>query len=311
MLGHAAPGDETVRLLHAAALKGAALTRLAGRQREDGSFGSRAEPPARILTTLMAVRSLTDAGLTDRAEMMAAGLDFLAEHAVVSGGGAIRGRRDSVLPCYTGVLAEVFLRGGRPDRAEPLLTWISAHQQIRSGGLDHAPGAQPWADYLRTRYGGCLASTSCLIGAVAGVGALVAGRRSGVPIPRRALALIDGMRRVLAERTVCHAHDGTVLPLAGRTTADPDGTRWTAPAFPRNYLPDLLDLLHLAVRLEVPADRLAPAWATLRRWQLPDGRWVMGGKRMLTVAFRPEPRNVRRPSAWITLRCLEACNPQS
>lgn len=306
MLNRAGRGDEAVRVLQTAALDGAHLMSLAGQQRDDGSWGTQATAPGRILTTLLALRSLTDAGLTDRSTMVAAALDFLAEHAVVSGGGAIWGTRDSVLPCYTGILAEVFLHGGRPGLAEPLLAWISMHQQIRSGGLDRAPGATPWADYLRTRYGGCFASTSCLIGAIAGVSALVVGQRAGICLPSRALTLMDGMRRLLAERGVCHARDGSVLPLAGRTKADPDATRWMAPVFPRSYLPDLLDLIHLAVALEVPADRIAPARARLSHWQLPDGRWVLGGRRTLSIGFRPEPRNLRRPSAWITLRYLES-----
>lgn len=304
-LDGADPLDPRVALLQDEAMRDGALSAVFRAQHGDGSWGSAHHSSARIVSTLLVARSLVDVGLTVRCAAVESALAFLAAQALTPTP-TIDGRRDGALPCYAAMLADVLMRGGRADAAIAPLTWIANHQQVRNHGDDLAPGAVHWAAYLATRYGGCFGSTSCFIGVVASADALELGLRMGLPVPGRAHELLDGTRELLQRRRLCFAGDGGVLPLVRPTKEDPAGSRWLAPVLPRNYLPDLLDLIGLARRIGVDEAALEPALELTARWQRADGRWPMASRRPIVDAYRPERVSKSKASAWITLRALVA-----
>ena len=282
---------------------GAALDRLADQQRDDGSWGQHATAPGRIVPTIFGARSLQEAGL-DAEPCLSRALDFLARTAIADGGGSIYGTRDSVVPCYTGMLARLLVRAGRAETAMPLLQWIVRHQPVVYGGVVyHQPASPLWGEYLRTRYGGCMAATTCLLGLVPAVSALVVARRAGLSVD--ADTHVTAMRNLLVDRQVMFGRSGAIMPLAGRTKADPDGTRWVLPAFPLDYVIDLVELVQLATDVGVPADAMAHAVDLIGSWRLADGGWPMLGTRRVSPAYRPEPVDRRRRSATITRRMTD------
>lgn len=278
-----------------------ALAWLVQRQNADGSFGQQARPTGRIVTTVFAARSLQEAGQDDVPALQRA-LDFLADTAIVDGGGgSIAGTHDSVLSCYTGMLARLLVRAGRLEAAAPLVDWIVRYQPVAYGETTYLePADPPWGDYLRTKYGGCMAATTCLLGLVPAVSALVAARSAGMAA--EVSPHLAATRQLLIDRRVMFARSGEVLPLAGRTKADRDGTRWLAPAFPLDYVIDLIELVQLAVDLEVPTEAMAEATALIGSWRLADGGWPMLGKRRVPEAYRPDIVDRTLPSEIITRR---------
>ncbi len=281
----------------------AALERLAAEQREDGSWGHQATASGRIVPTIFAARSLQEAGRDDEPCLLHA-LDFLSRIAVVDGGGSIHGTRDSVVPCYTGMMARLLVRAGRSHEAMPLLQWIVQYQPVVYGGVVyHEPPGPPWGDYLRTRYGGCMAGTTCLLGLVPAISALVAARSAGLSVSVD--DHVTAMRRLLTDRRVMFSRAGSILPLAGRTKADPQGTRWALPTFPLNYVIDLVELVQLARDVDVPANAMTESVELIKSWRLADGSWPLLGTRRVSPAYRPEPVNRRRRSDTITRRVTE------
>ena len=252
------------------------------------------------MTTIFAARSLQEGGVHDHPGINRA-LDFLARTAVVDGGASIDGRRDSVLSCYTGMLARLLVKAGRIDEAEPLLQWILRFQPVAFGGVEyHRPEGPMWGDYLRQRFGGCMAETTCMLGLVPTVSALVAARDAGMPLA--AGAHLAAMRQLLIDRRVMFGTSGAIMPLAGSTKADPTGTRWLVPAFPLDYVCDLLELVQLARHLGVPPDAMTEAVDLIGSWRIPGGGWPLLGTRRLVDAYRPEPVNRQRTSEIITRR---------
>ncbi len=269
------------------------------RQNPDGSFGQQATPTGRVVTTIFAARSLQEAGLVDHPSLGPA-LDFLARTATC-GGCTITGQRDGVLSCYTGMLARLMVRSRRLDDAVPLLEWIVTYQPVVYGDTTyHQPTGPIWGEYLRHRYGGCMAATTCLLGLVPACGALLDARDAGIDVPVD--AHLDAMRRLLIDRRLMHRTDGTIIALSGHTKADPHGTRWMLPAFPRDYLIDLIELVDLAQRLHVPDSAMTEAVDLIASWQLPDGSWPTLASRRVADAYRPDPVNRHRASAITTAR---------
>lgn len=179
---------------------------LVAAQRADGSFGQQTTEGWRIVTTIFAARSLQEAGLHEE-PALARALDFLARTAVVDGGGSIYGTRDSVVPCYTGMLARLLVRAGRVQEAAPLLAWIIQHQPVAFGDLAyHTPQGPLWGDYLRHRYGGCMATTTCLLGLVPAISALVSARQAGLGV--EAEPQLRAMRSLLIDRRVMFGRSG-------------------------------------------------------------------------------------------------------
>lgn len=275
------------------------LARVVAAQRDDGSWGEQAAAPRRIVTTIFTARSLQEAGVADSSVRRA--LDFLVTHAVAHGGASIDGKPDSVLSCYTGMVARLLLRAGRTDEALPLVRWIVRYQPVAFGGtVYHRPMEPPWGEYLRHRYGGCMAGTTCLLGLVPTMSALLAARDAGLDVDTE--PQVTAMRRLLTDRRVMFGRSGQVLPLAGRTKADPSGTRWLAAAFPLDYVVDLVELVQLAQDVGVPREAAAQSLELVDSWRLPGGGWAMVGSRRLPHAFHPERPDRRRASEVISAR---------
>jgi hypothetical protein len=272
---------------------------LARRQRDDGSFGADGRAEARVVSTLLAARSLVEADLGDHPSVDPA-LDFLTRTAI-NGGCSIDGRRDGVLSCYTGMLARLMVGAGRVDAAAPLLDWIVAYQPVAFGDTTYHRRSGPiWGDYLRHRYGGCMADTTCLLGLVPAMSALADGRDAGIGLAVD--AQLDAMSALLTDRRLMHGRSGTVIALSGRTKRDPSGIRWLLPAFPRDYVIDLIELVDLAARLGVPRGAMTEALELIESWKLPDGQWPLPATRRVVDAYRPELANRRRPSVITTRR---------
>lgn len=269
------------------------------RQHADGSFGPQRMPAGRIVPTIFVARSLHEAGLADHPSLGPA-LDFLTRAAIV-GGCTIDGRHDGVLSCYTGMLARLLVGTGRHDAAAPLLDWILTYQPVAFGGtVYHQTSGPLWGGYLRYRYGGCMADTTCLLGLVPTVAALIEAREAGFDLPVD--AHLAAMRQLLIDRRLMYGRNGAVIPLSGRTKADPDGTRWMLPAFPRDYVIDLIELVDLARRLAVPDAAMTDAVELIALWRLPEGGWPLLGTRRIADAYRPERVDRHRPSELTTRR---------
>jgi hypothetical protein len=279
------------------------IVRMFDRQRPDGSWGADGSASHRILSTLWPAKILAELGLTAAHQGLARALDFLEEHAIVDGGAGVNGRRDGVLPCYTGILGDTLLRAGRPDAAAAPLRWITTYQQVRYAGHDYLPaGRRTWDQDLTRRYGGCFApGTTCLLGVVKG-GLAVA--RAGSPDPA-ARVFLDAIRDLLSDRELFRRRDGGVIPLSAPDAAPPAAReRWLAPAFPLTYQTDLLEIAQLAAEIGVPADRMAAALDRLAAWRLPDGTWPMMRRCSAPTWYQPEHPRDRTGSYWITLRVL-------
>lgn len=277
----------------------ASLEHVLAAQRPDGSWGRSEVLAARIVPTIFAARSLQESVAPRRGPALDRALDLLAAVAVVEGGGAIRGTRDSVFSCYTGMLALLFLRAGRGHQATPLIEWILRYQAVTFGDrIFHRPQAH-WDDYLAHRYGGCMANSTCLLGLIPTIQALVEARRSlAVDTTAQEAAFKD----LLTERRLMFGRGGGIMPLAGRTKADPHGTRWLAPAFPLTYIVDVVALAHVAREVGLPWEAMPEAANLIRSWELPAGGWPMLSARRIDYAYRPDPVARGRRSEIITRR---------
>lgn len=275
----------------------ASLGMLIAAQRPDGTWGRSEVAAARIVPTIFAARSLQESEVSGGDLALARALDFLTEVAVVEGGGSIGGTRDSVLSCYTGMLAQLFLRSGRVQDARPLVEWIQRYQPVAFGDRTYY---RPSAEYLHHRYGGCMAATTCLLGLVPTMMALALARRAGLATDSSPQE--SAFRDLLIERRLIFGRSGEVMPLAGRTKADPSGTRWLLPAFPLDYVVDLISLVQVAREVGVPWEAMTEATDLISSWRLPGGGWPMLGKRRLVQAYRPESVDRARPSELITRR---------
>lgn len=286
------------------------LEALLALQRSDGSWGRSEDAAARIAPTLFAARSLQEAGVHDGGPGLMRALDFLADIAVVDGGGSIWGTRDSVLSCYTGMLALLFVRGDRAQDARPLLEWIVRYQPVVYGEQAYYRPPEPaWGNYLRHRYGGCMAATTtCLLGLAPSMLALAAARRAGLAID--SWVQEAAFRDLLIDRRIMFGRSGEVMPLSGRTKADPTGTRWLLPAFPLDYVMDLISLVHVAREVGVPWSAMTEATDLITSWRLADGGWPLLGKRRIEYAYRPEPVARQRRSELITRRVAALELPQ-
>ncbi|MEV0902758.1 hypothetical protein [Actinoplanes sp. NPDC049802] len=276
------------------------------KQAADGSWGDAPQACRRILPTFWTAKTFSELGMTADHSGLGRALEFLDAHTVVEDGGvSINGRPDGVLSCYTGIMADMMLRAGRPDAAAGPLSWIATYQHVRYGGRDYLGVTRPvWGRYLATRYGGCLAGTTCLLGVVKCGLALVRARDAGLGTPE-GQRVLDAIRDLLADREVFRRRDGDVIPLGAAPTAHgPAAERWLAPAFPLTYQTDLLEMAQLAVDVDVPAERMTAALTRIAAWRLPDGTWPMLRSCPAPTCYRPERPARRTGSRWITLRVL-------
>ena len=272
-------------------------------QRNDGSWGADEDPRRRVLTTLWMAKVLAELGLDDTHPGWHRAAEFLAanahtEHDALS----VDGARGGVLSCYIGIAGETYLLGGRPDLARPQVEWIARYQEVRSrGGSKRSRPAETWDERLRTRYGGCLADTTCLIGLVKTGRALAAWDRHEPDA--RARELMQAMREVYLERRLMYRSNGGIVPI-GVYGGAPD--RWLQPTWPLDWHTDLIEVLDFVAHGGPPDPRMQPAIDELASLQLPDGTWP------LRQSYRPaelpasERRSKHKGSPMITLRVVSA-----
>ncbi len=268
-------------------------------QRADGSWGSHNRELNRLLPTLWMVKTLQDLGLSRNCDQSRRGIEFLAAVGHTDEGAfSISGSRDGVLSCYVGIAALVYLEGGFAEHAHSQLQWILRHQEIRVAGADRRPTpAAEWGGYLKTKYGGCLAETTCLVGLLRTSRALAAaGHADGEP-------LIAETRRAFLERRLIYTSGGEVVPLAVNPAK---AETWLAPTFPLDWRVDLIEVIDFVGRTGPPDDRIQPAVDRLVEFQREDGTWPL--LRAYPPAGLPglERPSTRRPSAMATMRAVAA-----
>ena len=231
-----------------------------GRQWPDGSWGPTEDSDRRLLPTLWMTKVLTELGLDSTSPAWRRAVGFLTSNAhTPEGTFSITGRRTGVLSCYVGIAAATYLRGGRPDLAAPQVTWLLAYQDVRVHGCSLRPGVVgAFSPHLRTRYGGCLSSTTCLVGLVKAGIALELWRRAH-PTDDATEAtdtLLGAIREAFLARSLFRRGDGSVLPL-GTTPERAD--QWLLPSFPLDWRTDLVEVIGLVTRTGTPDVRLQPA----------------------------------------------------
>lgn len=318
-------------LAASAPLDVAPLDRVLERQRDDGSWGAADDWRRRVLPTLWTVNVLAELGAASGPAWDAAAR-FLAARGTTDGGVFSRdGRRDGVLACYVAIAATTYLLGGRPDLAAPQVAWILRHQDVREHGISRRGGVEPYHSGLSHRYGGCFASTSCLVGVVKAGRALELWRRTGQSRTGRSNTgpsrtgpsrtgqtgaaaltgtdardvdeLLGVIRDALLARSLMRTGDGRVLPL-GVPPARAD--EWLVPTFPVDWRTDLVEVLDLAARTGPYDERLQPAVDRLAALQRPDGGWPLLRSFWPTGFPALEPRSSRRSSRLATDRVVAA-----
>jgi hypothetical protein len=271
-------------------------------QREDGSWGEKDHPGKRLLPTLWMVKTLGELGLDATHDGWRQAVEFLQSVGHTDDGVfSIWGTRDGVLSCYVGLAAIIYLNGGLDELATKQIDWILRYQEIKAGGRDlrREPVAE-WSSHLKTKYGGCMAETTCLVGLLREGRALANwGGVDGQP-------LVNSIRQAFLDRRVMFRSNGSIVPLAvSANKAD----SWLAPSFPLDWRVDLLEAVDFLVRTGGPDPRLREAIDRIAGFQLPDGTWP------LRRTYRPDHLpGVERPSPkksspMITLRVVEALWP--
>lgn len=210
------------------------VSSVAERQRQDGSWGAADDVWRRILPTLWTTATLAELGAAGSAAV-SAGAAFLSAHAATDDGVFSRdGRRDGVLACYVAIAATTYLVSGRRDLAEPQVAWIMRYQDVQEHGSSLRGGVGIYHPALAHRYGGCLGSTTCLVGVIKAGRALELWRRSEPDLVRsRGTRDIDDLiavtREVLLTRRLMLRSDGGILPLS---VPPARAQEWLQPSFP-------------------------------------------------------------------------------
>ncbi len=271
-------------------------------QHADGSWGNHTRAGNRLLPTLWMVKTLAEMGLDRHHAGWERAAGFLATHGHAEGGVfSVSGAREGVLSCYVGIAALTYLEGGLPELALPQVDWIVRHQEVKVGGSDRRiEPALEWAPHLRTKYGGCMAETTCLVGLLrAGRALALAGRPADAE-------LVAQIREAFLERRLIYASNGSVMPLA---VSPGKADSWLRPTFPLDWRIDLIELLAFVSGTGAADPRMQEAIDEIAEWQLPDGTWP------LRRAYRPEQLSgferpsKTRSSPMVTLRVVEALQP--
>jgi hypothetical protein len=276
-------------------------------QHEDGSWGDASDPRRRVLSSLWMAKALSELGVDDSHPRWHRAAEFLADVShTYSGVLGLDGRDASVLSCYAGIAAEMYLLGGRPDLARPQIEWILRYQDVRVHGrmVRHRP-AQVWDDALRTRYGGCLADTTCLIGLVKTGRAL--WRWSEHEPDGDAAELLANIRAVYLERRLMYRANGEIVPIGGTAGTS---ERWLLPTFPLDWHTDLIEVLDFVAHAGPPDVRMQAAIDAIAKAQLPDGTWPLRHSFRPSFLPAPERRSRHQGSPMITMRvaaALSAC----
>ncbi len=271
-------------------------------QRSDGSWGEHDRAANRLLPTLWMVKTLGELGLDRDNKRWRAAIDFLIDLGHTNDGVfSISGNREGVLSCYVGIAAQLYLSGGLDDLAQPQIDWIMRYQEIKARGQDRRPEpVDTWEPHLRTKYGGCMAETTCLVGLLREGRALA---MSGRPESR---PLIDAIRAAFLDRRVIYMSNGKYLPLA---VSPKKAESWLAPSFPLDWRVDLIEVVDFLAHTGPADERMQDAIDKIAEYQLPDGTWP------LRRTYRPdslsgiERPSTQRSSPMITLRVVEALRP--
>lgn len=252
-----------------AVLDDPAVAAALARQLSDGSWGPEDDEVKRIVPTLWALKTLVDLGLDHDVDAIHLALTFLEEQATTDDGYfTTTGTPYGVLACYVGLATRVFHDAGRGDLAAAQLEWLTWYQQVAVAG-EHRREAGDWGQGLDRRYGGCFASTSCIVGVTRATEAWSRGADA-----EHWEAFRVG-RETLLERGLAFTRDGTsVLPLS----APGHGVhRWTAPAFPTDWRLTLSDIIYAIAHDDPVTDpRAQRAVDLLMSWRRPDGSWARG-----------------------------------
>ena len=119
-------------------------------------------------------------------------------------------------------VARLLIRSHRLDDAAPLLDWILTFQPVAHGGVTyHQPTGPMWGSYLRTRFGGCMAETTCVLGLVLTMSARVAARDCGVDLGSDSQLVV--MKQLLTDRRVMFGRSGSIMALAHPSRWTPTG----------------------------------------------------------------------------------------
>jgi hypothetical protein len=280
-------------------LADAAIVRAFAAQRGDGSWGADERADARILPTLWVVKALIEAGLDAQVNQVDAALAFLADHATTDAGYfTVFGTDSGVLPCYVGLAARLWVDSGRLELVSPQVEWLTRFQRVSVAGVARRD-ADAWGHGLEKRFGGCFASTSCLIGIAR---AAEAWSRGDLPKHHDAYAIA---REVLLERSLAFTRDGRQLLDLPAPVKSPGA--WTTPAFPSDWRVDLIDVIHAVARGPHGADpRAQRAVEVLMASRRDDGSWARGWHvtSPFLKGFGAAPRGQGNPIA--TARALAA-----
>jgi hypothetical protein len=271
-------------------------------QRSDGSWGGHDRAANRLLPTLWMTKTLGELGLDRTNPCWLKAVEFLVGVGHTDGGVfSIWGSRDGVLSCYVGIAALLYLNGGLDDLAQPQLDWVTRYQEIKVGGRDNrSEPVDNWGPYLKTKYGGCMAETTCLVGLLREGRALA---MSGGPQARR---MVEAIRGAFLEREVMYTSSGSYLPLA---VAPEKADSWLVPSFPLDWRVDLIEVVDFLTHAGPADTRMQKAVDKIAEYQLPGGTWP------LRRTYRPEHipgierPSTRRSSPMITMRVVEAFWP--
>jgi hypothetical protein len=271
-------------------------------QRADGSWGDKDHQGKRLLPTLWMVKTLGEMGLAADHGGWRRAVAFLESVGHTDGGVfSIRGRTDGVLSCYVGLAANIYLEGGLFDLAEPQIKWILRHQEIKVRGRDRRQDAvAEWGSYLKTRYGGCMADTTCLVGLLREGRALESwGGADGE-------SMVAEIRQAFLERSVMFRGNGSIIPLG---VSPEKAESWLAPSFPLDWRVDLIEAVDFLTH-SGPADmRMQAAIDKIASFQLPDGVWPLRRTFRLDELSGVERPSTRKSSPMITMRVVEALWP--
>ncbi len=267
------------------------------KQRPDGSWGDHDRQLNRLLPTLWMVKTLQELGLAEDCEGWRRGVEFLAAVGHTDEGVfSISGSRDGVLSCYVGIAALLYLNGGFSAYARDQLEWILQYQEIKVAGADrrNTPVVE-WSPHLKTKYGGCMAETTCLVGLLRTARALAEAGRPG--------SLVMETRRAFLDRRLIHTSRGKVVPLA---VSPAKAESWLVPTFPLDWRVDLIELIDFVARTGPPDDRMQDAIDRLVDFQRDDGGWPL--LRAYPPAGLPglERPSSRRSSPMATMRAVAA-----
>lgn len=272
-------------------------------QRPDGSWGDKERSSQRLLPTLWMAKTLGEFGLnSDHPDWLRA-VEFLQRTGHTDEGVfSISGRREGVLSCYVGTVALLYHQGGREDLVRSHIDWILRYQEVRTHGKDSRRAqVDQWGSYLKSRYGGCMSGTTCLVGLLRQGRALVYWL--AINDEPEARELVDTMRQVFLKRRVMFRGNGSIVPLA---VSPKNAEDWLSPTYPLDWRVDLIEAVDFLGRSGPVDPRMSDAIDHIVDLQLPDGSWPL--RRTYRPEFLPklESRSTRRGSPMITLRVVDA-----